>query len=55
MDPSKVTELLLITQYFDTLEKMSSYNGNTVFMPHSVGGCADMAKQISQGVLHQHK
>lgn len=35
MDAEKVRELLLITQYFDTLEKMSQGAGNTIFMPHT--------------------
>merc|ERR1712100_732685 len=37
MDPKTVQELLLITQYFDTLEHLAQGNATTVFMPHSVG------------------
>jgi len=51
MDAEKVRELLLITQYFDTLEKMSQGPGNTIFMPHTVGGMSDIADQIQKGVL----
>ena len=51
MDAEKVRELLLITQYFDTLEKMSASHANTIFMPHSVGGIADIADQIRNGVM----
>lgn len=51
MDAEKVRELLLITQYFDTLEKMSQGPANTIFMPHTVGGVSDIADQIQKGVL----
>jgi len=54
MDPEKVRELLLITQYFDTLEKMSQGPSNTIFMPHTVGGMSDIAEQIQKGVLSGH-
>lgn len=37
MDPMRVSELLLITQYFDTLEKMASGKASVVFVPQSGG------------------
>jgi len=51
MDVDKVRELLLITQYFDTLEKMSQGNATTIFMPHSVGGMSEIADQIQRGII----
>lgn len=33
MTPEAVSELLLITQYFDTLEKIAHSKANTVFVP----------------------
>lgn len=51
MDAEKVRELLLITQYFDTLEKMSSGNATTIFMPHTVGGMNEVAEQMQKGIL----
>jgi regulator of protease activity HflC (stomatin/prohibitin superfamily) len=51
LSSTKVTELLLITQYFDTLEKMANGKSNTVFMPHSIGNVGDTASQIRQGIL----
>jgi len=51
MDADKVRELLLITQYFDTLEKMSQGPSNTIFMPHTVGGMNEIADQIQKGIL----
>lgn len=46
-----VTELLLVTQYLDTLEKMSQGPATTVFMPHSVGGIAQIADEIRKGTM----
>lgn len=51
MDAEKVRELLLITQYFDTLEKMSNGNATTIFMPHTVGGMNEVAEQMQKGIL----
>jgi len=51
ISPERVTELLLITQYFDTLEKMSHGQSTTIFLPHQVGGIADVAEQMRMGVL----
>lgn len=51
MDSEKVRELLLITQYFDTLEKMSNGNATTIFMPHTVGGMSEIADQIQKGII----
>jgi hypothetical protein len=47
----RVTELLLITQYFDTLEKMAAGNATTVFLPHTPGGLNSVAEQMRNGVL----
>jgi regulator of protease activity HflC (stomatin/prohibitin superfamily) len=49
MDPAMVQELLLITQYFDTLEKLSNGRNTTVFMPHTVGNLAQIADEIKKG------
>merc|ERR1712166_1547301 len=51
MDPKTVQELLLITQYFDTLEKLANGNATTVFMPHSVGNLASIADDIRNGTM----
>lgn len=50
LDPAKVSELLLITQYFDTLEKMASSRGQVIFVPHSEGS-GDMASNMRDGIL----
>merc|ERR1712070_142227 len=51
MDPKNVQELLLITQYFDTLEKLSNGQATTVFMPHSVGNLSSIADDIRNGSM----
>ena len=42
----------LYLRYFDTLEKISDSKTSTIFIPHSVGGVADVAAQIKRGILH---
>jgi regulator of protease activity HflC (stomatin/prohibitin superfamily) len=47
-----VMSLLMLTQYFDTLQSMSSRSATqTIFMPHSPGGMADLSQQISNAIL----
>merc|ERR1719436_265208 len=48
----KVSELLLITQYFETLRDIAATpKAQTVFIPHSAGAVADVASQIRNGVM----
>lgn len=51
MDPKQVKELLLITQYFETMEKLSTGTNSTIFMPHSVGNLKSIAGEIHNGCL----
>jgi len=51
MDQKTVQELLLITQYFDTLERLAHGNATTVFMPHTVGNLASIADDIRNGTM----
>ncbi|KAL6769245.1 FAP173 [Auxenochlorella protothecoides x Auxenochlorella symbiontica] len=47
-----VMELLLITQYFDTLKDIgSSSRASTVFLPHGPGSVGEAATAIRNGVL----
>merc|ERR1711992_363714 len=47
----KISELLLITQYFETLRDIAaSSKAQTVFLPHSAGAVSDVASQIRSGV-----
>lgn len=50
--PQEVAELLLITQYFDTLERIGDGQKSSIFIPHSVGGISEIATQIRKGILH---
>lgn len=51
LDSKTTQELLLITQYFDTLEKLSQGHATTVFMPHTVGNLASIADDIRNGTM----
>merc|ERR1719411_1748048 len=43
----KISELLLVTQYFETLRDIAATSkAQTVFIPHSAGAVADVASQI---------
>lgn len=51
LSTDKVSELLLITQYFETLRDIAaSSKAQTVFLPHSAGAVADVAEQVRSGV-----
>lgn len=50
--PQDVMNLILMTQYFDTLKELgASGRTNTIFMPHSPGHLSDLASQIRDAVL----
>jgi len=52
LSSDKVSELLLITQYFETLREIGATSkAQTVFIPHGVGGVTDIASQIRNGVM----
>jgi len=52
LSTEKVSELLLITQYFETLRDIAANSkAQTVFIPHSAGAVADIAGQIRNGML----
>merc|ERR1712151_922268 len=52
LSTEKVSELLLITQYFETLRDIAANNkAQTVFLPHSAGAVADVASQIRNGIM----
>jgi len=52
LSSEKVSELLLITQYFETLRDIGATSrAQTIFIPHGAGSVADVASQIRNGVL----
>jgi len=51
LSSQKISELLLITQYFETLRDIAANTkAQTVFLPHSAGAVADVAGQIRGGL-----
>jgi regulator of protease activity HflC (stomatin/prohibitin superfamily) len=47
----KTTELMLITQYFETLKEVAAQSkGQTVFITHGAGAVADSAAQMRKGI-----
>lgn len=52
VNSASVMDLMLVTQYFDTLKDIgASSKTNTVFMPHQPGGVADVASQVRNGFM----
>merc|ERR1711870_138673 len=52
LSSEKVSELLLVTQYFETLRDIGAQSkAQTVFVPAGLGGESDIASQIRNGVL----
>merc|ERR1712129_651128 len=52
LSSDKISELLLITQYFETLRDIAaSSKAQTVFLPHSAGAVSDVASQIRNGIM----
>jgi len=52
LSTEKVSELLLITQYFETLRDIAANSkAQTVFIPHGAGAVSDVAGQIRNGIL----
>mmetsp|Transcript_80621 Transcript_80621/g.155731 ORF Transcript_80621/g.155731 Transcript_80621/m.155731 type:complete len:293 (+) Transcript_80621:58-936(+) len=56
LSTEKVSELLLITQYFETLRDIAAQSkAQTVFLPHSASAVSDVASQIRGGVMGKRK
>jgi len=52
LSPDKISELMLITQYYETLRDIgASSKAQTVFLPSSAGAVSDMASQVRNGIL----
>lgn len=52
LSTEKISELLLITQYFETLRDIAAQSrAQTVFLPHSASAVSDVASQIRGGVM----
>uniref|UniRef100_A0A0G4I3S8 Band 7 domain-containing protein n=1 Tax=Chromera velia CCMP2878 TaxID=1169474 RepID=A0A0G4I3S8_9ALVE len=56
MNAKEVLDLVLITQYFDTLKDLGNQSGQqTIFIPHNPGSLAALADEIRSGVISQSK
>merc|ERR1712039_931224 len=52
LSTENISELLLITQYFETLRDIgASSNSQTVFIPNSISAVSDTASQIRKGIF----
>jgi len=52
MSAETIMSLLLMTQYFDTLQSMADKSGTrTIFMPHSPSGMGDIYSQVQNAVM----
>jgi len=52
LSTDKISELLLITQYFETLRDIAANSkAQTVFLPHSASAVADVASQVRNGIM----
>lgn len=48
----EVMDLIMVTQYFDTIKELgNSSNNTTIFIPHGPGHVKDISDQIRNGVL----
>jgi len=52
LSTEKISELLLITQYFETLRDIAAQSkAQVVFLPHSAGAVSDVSSQIRNGIM----
>lgn len=50
--PKEVLDMVLLTQYFDTMKDIGASSKNTtLFLPHGPGTVADLAGQVRNGML----
>jgi regulator of protease activity HflC (stomatin/prohibitin superfamily) len=50
-DPEHVMSFIMMTRYFDTLEKIGATGSRVIFLPHSPGGLSDITSQIRTAML----
>jgi regulator of protease activity HflC (stomatin/prohibitin superfamily) len=50
--PKEVMDMVLVTQYFDTMKEIGASSRNsTVLIPHGPGAVRDVVEQIRNGLL----
>jgi len=51
-NPKEVLDLVLVTQYFDTLKDIGAQSkASTIFIPHAPGAVGDVSAQLRQGFM----
>jgi len=56
MESHEVMNLIMLSQYFDTLKEMSAHGKmNSILMPHSPSGVEDLAGQIRNAIIAAKK
>ena len=56
LDPSSVIDVVLLTQYFNTLREIATEsNGATLFMPSTPNAVGDFAGQLRDGILQANQ
>lgn len=48
LNNKEVMDLLMMTQFFDTLESIGTNSQNAIFLPHNPGSVGEMAKEIGR-------
>lgn len=51
VESTEILNLILITQYFDTLKEVASSESNTIMLPNSPAGFNDISAQIREAVI----
>jgi regulator of protease activity HflC (stomatin/prohibitin superfamily) len=52
LNPQTVMDLIIVTQYFDTLKDIGSHSkSNTIFIPSDTGDVGKIASQMRNGLL----
>lgn len=50
--PKDVLDMVLITQYFDTMKEIGAQSkSSSIFIPHGPGAVRDIAEQVRDGLL----
>lgn len=51
LDEKEVLNMILITQYFDTLKEVANAESNTIMLPSSPSGFTDFSSQIREAII----
>lgn len=51
VSPNEVMQLVLLNQYFDMIKEVGQHGTNTIFLPYSPGGMADLGEQLRNAVI----